>query len=122
MKEPKYKIGHTVFSYFTANAEMRIDGEKINDCIHIPGISVVKEIIINKKEVRYAMDRYLRYDQKIKKHTVILTEKEMDASNSYTTLSLSEHISFLKDLYTNYFNEITKHINKENLSAVLHGE
>ena len=119
MKEPKYKIGHTMFCGFTGISEMYVDGEKINSSIQIPGVAVIKEIIINKKEIRYAIDKYLRYDKTIKITTVILTEKEMDQIPHY---SLAEFISYLGDVYTNHFNEITKKINKENLSAVLHGE
>ena len=120
MEEQKYKIGQTFFGACGTTAEIKIDWELINKCINIPAVFVVKEITINKKEIRYTIDKWLWYnDEDIKKTSITLTEKEM---SNYFPHSLSEFISELSDKYTNRFNEITKKINKENLSAVLHGE
>ena len=122
-KEPKFNVGEIFYSYYTidavmAKAEAAGEESNINTQLNIAAISIITEIKINEKNITYTVKEYLKNNTSIDERTNNLTEDQLKTCSQTEAAALTSLLS----LYSVFFAEITKKINKEKLSAVLHGE
>jgi len=122
-KEPKFNVGEIFYTYYTietimAKAEAASEESNINTQLNIATISIITEIKIDEKNITYTVKEYLKNNTGIDERTNNLTEDQLKTYNQTEAGALASLLS----LYSVFFAEITKRINKEKLTEVLGGK
>lgn len=118
--QPKYAVGDIFYDTrrLTDKKQPNTTLNKYNDFFYIPIALIITQIIIDRKNITYKVKGYVKNNKDIEEAESTKTEKELDKS----FLSINDVLQYINKKTNEAFVDLTRAINKEKLSDVLHGK